>query len=146
MKNFGKYAIVEPLRYHFHEEPSWWWQIRPPSAGDELALTRYINQGRLTRTEDGNIEEVIPTWIEIIFHEVALLFAGTNIPADPEEPLADGGKPFIKEDAEVSVISERLGEMPWEMIAEIADAIAEFVPGWGPKNPISRARADSETS
>jgi hypothetical protein len=38
----------------------------------------------------------------------------------------------------VDTIQANLSAMPLDMITEIADKIAEHVPGWGPKNPLGR--------
>ena len=143
---FGKYALIEPRRYYFRDEPDLWWEIRPPSAGDELALTRYINQGKVTASAEGLTQEEVPTWLDIIFWQVATLFSGTNIPADVEHPVSEGGKPFIEKDAEFGVVEARINKMPSPMVLEAADAVAEFVPGWGPKNPLSRTEESEETT
>jgi hypothetical protein len=136
---FGKYAVIENVRFYFANEPDLWWEIKPPTTGDELALTRFLTTGRATYTADGGVEtEGGPSWLDILIFEIALLFGGTNIPDDPDKPLQDGGKPFIKTDHTVDVIQAKLSFMPLEMITEIADKIAEHVPGWGPKNPLGR--------
>lgn len=145
MSKFGKYALIEPRRYYFRDEPELWWEIRPPAAGDELALTRYINQGKVTASSEGLTQEEVPTWLDIIFYQVAKLFNSTNIPADVDKPVSEGGDPFIEHGTELGVVQERINAMPPEMVLEVADAIAEFVPGWGPKNPLSRTD-ENETS
>lgn len=137
---FGSYAIIENIRFNFADESEYWWEIKPPTAGDELALTRYMNTGKSIYNKDGGMEtEGSPSWLDILFYEIALLFGGTNIPADADQSVSDDGKPFISEKSATSVIETKLKTMPMEMIAEIADKIAEHVPGWGPKNPLSRA-------
>jgi hypothetical protein len=140
---FGSYAILLPVRHTFADEPHLWWEIKPPSAGDELALTSYIGKGKATYKPDGGLEtEDSPSWLDVLFFQIALLFGGTNIPDDPDNPVEDGGKPFISASANRDAILAKLKKMPMEMISEIADAIAEIVPGWGPKNPMSRAKRD----
>lgn len=142
---FGSYAIIENVRFTFADEPEFWWEIKPPTAGDELALTRYMNTGKAIYTADGGMEtEGSPSWMDILFFEIALLFGGTNIPMDPDKSVSDAGKPFVSAKSAPHVIEERLKIMPMEMIAEIADQIAEHVPGWGPKKPLSRALRKSE--
>ena len=136
---FGSYAILANIRFEFADEPEYWWEIKPPTAGDELALTRYMGTGKATYKADGGMEtEGGPSWLDILFFQIATLFGGTNIPVDPDKPVSDGGKPFISEKSTVSANQERLKKMPMEMVSEIADSIAEYVPGWGPKNPLSR--------
>jgi hypothetical protein len=146
MNKFGKYALIQPRRYYFRDEPELWWEVRPPTAGDELALTRFINQGKVTASSEGLTQEEVPTWLDIIFWQVARLFAGTNIPANPDEPVSEGGEPFVKESEPYNIVEEKLQSMPWDMVSEVADAIAEFVPGWGPKNPLSRTKEEEETT
>lgn len=142
---FGSYAIIEPIRFNFADESEYWWEIKPPTAGDELALTRYMNTGKAIYNADGGMEtEGSPSWLDILFYEIALLFGGTNIPADADKPVSDDGKPFISEKSTMASIEAKLRKMPMEMVAEIADKIAECVPGWGPKNPLSRANQSEE--
>jgi hypothetical protein len=142
---FGSYAVIENVRFNFADESEYWWEIKPPTAGDELALTRYMNTGKAIYNADGGMEtEGSPSWLDILFYEIALLFGGTNIPADPDKPVSDDGKPFISENSATSVIEAKLKTMPMEMIAEIADKIAEHVPGWGPKNPLSRTNQEED--
>jgi hypothetical protein len=138
---FGSYAIIEPVRHCFADEPDLWWDIKPPTAGDELSLSTYMSKGKSTYRPDGGLEtEDSPAWLDILFYQIALLFGGTNIPADPDKPVSDGGKPYIANKATMDEILNKLRRMPMEMISEIADAISESVPGWGPKNPLSRAK------
>ena len=141
---FGKYAIIGNIRRNFRDEPDLWWEIKPPTTGDELMLTRYINTGKVEYSLDGGVSnEGSPSWLDILFYEVALLFGGTNIPADADSPISEGGKPFIESGSEMAVIEERLRLLPMEMFAEVADMIAECVPGWGPKKPLSRTEESS---
>ena len=136
---FGSYAVIENIRFKFADEPELWWEIKPPTTGDELSLTRFLTTGRATYNADGGIEtEGGPSWLDILIFEIALLFGGTNIPADQDKPLKDGGAPYLIIDEGVDVIQGKLSAMPLEMITEIADKIAETVPGWGPKNPLGR--------
>lgn len=143
---FGSYAVIEPIRYKFSDEPEWWWDINPPTTGDELNLNRFINQGKTIATDEGIQTEGMPVWMDVILYQIALLFGGTNVPFDAEKSVEDGGKPFVSTNSTLPVIQERLKRMPMEMIAEVADAMAEHVPGWGPKNPISRALDEDSES
>jgi hypothetical protein len=138
---FGSYAVIENIRHHFDDEPHLWWEIKPPSAGDELALARYLSGGVTTVTPDGDMKaDSGPSWADVLLFEIATLFGGTNIPEDPDKPLSEGGKPYISTDDSTGVIQEKLKILPMEMIAEIGDCMAENVPGWGPKNALSRAK------
>ena len=136
---YGSYAILENIRFSFVDEPEYWWEITPPTAGDELALTRFMNTGKAIYNPDGGMEtEGSPSWLDVLIYEIALLFGGTNIPADPDQSVSGTGKPFISPKSSLSTIEAGLQTMPMDMVAEIADQIAKHVPGWGPKNPLSR--------
>ncbi len=136
---FGKYAIIENVRFYFADEPKLWWDIKPPTTGDELALTRFLTTGKAVYGLDGSVQtEGGPSWLDILIFEIALLFGGTNIPADPDKPLEDGGQPFITTKDNVDEIQAKLSRFPLDMITEIANKVAEHVPGWGPKNPVGR--------
>lgn len=140
---FGSYAIIKNVRHAFTNEPDLWWEIKPPTAGDELALTTFMSRGKAIYTKDGALEtEDSPSWLDVLFFQIATLFGGTNIPSDPNKKVSDGGKPYIDPEAKLDEIMAKLKGMPMEMVAEIADAIAVAVPGWGPKNPLSRAKKE----
>ncbi len=141
-KNFGKYAIIDPVKHDFEKEPQWWWKIKPPTSGDELAMSKYLVQARVEVGIDGVRREYPPTNTEIMHRELALTFAGTNIPAEDDQPVEDGGEPFIKADMSIEQIEARLRQMPHEMCVELWYAVAEACPGWGPIRP----KVKSETS
>jgi len=44
----------------------------------------------------------------------------------------------------MSTIEAKLHTMPMDMLAEIADQIAKYIPGWGPKNPLSRMGKEAQ--
>lgn len=45
--DFGKYAIIDVVEHHFEKEPDWVWKIKPPSSGDELAMSKFLVQNRV---------------------------------------------------------------------------------------------------
>ena len=142
---FGSYAIIENVRFSFADESEYWWEIKPPTTGDELALTRFMNTGKAIYKPDGGMEtEGSPSWLDVLVYEIALLFGGTNIPADADKPVSDDGKPFISPKSSMSTIEAKLHTMPMDMLAEIADQIAKYIPGWGPKNPLSRMGKEAQ--
>jgi len=130
--NFGKYAIIDPVVFHFEKEPDWWWKINPPTAGDELAMSKFMFVGRAITGPDGVRREYPATVEEVAFREIALTFGGTNIPMDDNKPVEQGGEPFIKVGTSVEDIEYALAKMPTDMIFEIWTAIGNAVPGWGP--------------
>ena len=93
---FGKYAILDEITHKFEQEPNWWWKIKPPTSGDELNMSKFFVQERVVKGVDGTVKEYPPTSLEIAYREIALTFGGTNIPADIEKPVEEGGKPVLK--------------------------------------------------
>lgn len=132
MNSFGKYAIIDPVTYHLNLEPGLFWKIKPPTAGDELSLRRFMSAGRVETSPMGIRREYYPNLFEQAHREVALTFAGTNIPLEAEKPVADGGEPFIKVGASVEEIEMKLNQMPHELVMELWDEVGRVVPGWGP--------------
>lgn len=129
---FGKYAIIDPVTFHFEREPGWWWKIKPPTAGDEITLRRFMSAGRVETGADGTRREYYPNLFEQAHREVALTFAGTNIPADAEKKVEDGGEPYAKVGASVETIEAVLKFMPHDLVMEIWYQIGLACPGWGP--------------
>lgn len=138
---FGKYAILDEITHKFEQEPNWWWKIKPPTSGDELNMSKFFVQERVVKGVDGTVKEYPPTSLEIAYREIALTFGGTNIPADIEKPVEEGGKPVLKSDTDIEVIEALLKEMPHEMVLEIWDAIGDAVIGWGPAPKAARRKA-----
>jgi hypothetical protein len=134
-KSFGKYAVVDPVVHHFALEENWWWKIKPPTSGDELNLSKFTMQNRSIVGPDGVRREYPPTNTEIMHREIALVFAGTNLPADTDKPVEEGGEPILDPKAKVEEVERVLADMPHEMVLEIWDAIGEACPGWGPALP-----------
>lgn len=135
--NFGRYAIIDTVEHHFEKEPDWIWKIKPPTSGDELAMSKFLVQNRVEVDATGTRREFPPTYTEIAYREIALCFGGTTIPKGGKngQPVAEGGEPILKEDARVEQIEAVLRRMPHPMVMEIWGAIADAVPGWGPQRP-----------
>ena len=125
--NFGNYAIVDNVRHYLEKEPTWWWEVKSPTVNDEIALARFIRS-------DGE-EGIGKLNIQIAAREIALTFAATNIPQDPEKPVEDGGKSILKKGAPPEQVEQVLEQMPAEMLYEIWGAVGEAVPMWGPRVP-----------
>jgi len=128
---FGKYAVVANHRHEFLEEPTWWWDIKPVNSGMELEMSKFLAHRRVMLTKDGRTE-MPPTAMEIGFREVALTFAGTNIPARPED---ETGEPILKAGATVEQIEALLSDMPRPLFMELWRAVGESYPFWGPADP-----------
>lgn len=146
--NFGNYAIIEEVTHHFEKEPDWFWKIRPPKSGDEHDINKFLVQNRVTVGPDGVTREFPPTHTEIAYREIALLFAGTNIPEDGKEgkSVEEGGKPVLKDNASLGQIEAVLRSMPHQMVMEIWGAIADSVPGWGPRRPKASTAPTQEST
>lgn len=131
MAKFGKYAILDAVTHTFEKEPEWFWKIKPPTSGDELKMSKFLVNNRSEVGSDGVRREYPPTNTEIAYREIALTFAGTNIPAS-DVAVEDGGEPILKEGARIEAIEAVLAQMPHEMVLEIWDAVGDAVPRWGP--------------
>jgi len=132
--SFGKYAIAVATTHHFEQEPEWWWKIKPVTTGMELEMSKFLSHKRLILTPEGRLE-LPPTSMEIAFREVALTFAGTNIPLDENKSIEDGGEPFIQEGASVEEVEKALEDMPRDMFYEVWGAVGDSYPYWGPADP-----------
>ena len=131
--DWGKYAITDPVEYHFKNKPEWTWSIKPPTSGDELDMARFLNRGKTFVGNEGISRDEAPNWIEIAYREIALTYAGTNV-TDVDE------KPVLKDNASVSDIEKFLKRIPHDIVLELWEAIADTVPGWGGR----RKQTDSE--
>ncbi len=140
--DFGSYAIIDVVEHHFEKEPDWVWKIKPPTSGDELAMSKFLVQNRVEIDSIGTRREFPPTYTEIAYREIALCFGGTTIPKSGKngKPVAEGGDPLLPDNARVEQIEATLRRMPHEMVMEIWAAIADAVPGWGPQRPKARSR------
>ncbi len=145
--NFGNYAIVDKVEHHFEKEPDWVWKIKPPTSGDELAMSKFLVQNRVEVDPSGVRHEFPPTYTEIAYREIALCFGGTNIPKGGKngKPVEEGGDPILSDGARIEQIEAILRKMPHPMVMEIWGAIADSVPGWGPQRPkVSKSQTPSD--
>lgn len=132
MAHFGKYGIIEGDTLNFSEEPELWWKILPVTAGMELGLTRFIQEGN--KIILNGEEHVVPhNNIEIACREVALTFGGTNIPES-----AGSDKPALKVGASLEEIEKFLATMPQGMFLEIWTQVGELYPFWGPAKKVKK--------
>jgi hypothetical protein len=127
MSNFGKYAVIDPVTHTFEKEPGWWWKIKAPTAADELAVSRVLSRDQTRVEADGTRTTLLTTTMEVALREVAVTFAGTNIPASETDPT-----PILRTGASWEEVEAILKQMPREMLVEIWIAVGEAVPGWGP--------------
>ncbi len=126
--NFGKYAILKPVTINLKLEPDWTWSIKPITTGEELQLSQFLNTERVAVLADGTRIGRPATNLEVACREIALSFAGTNIPGDD-------GKPILPRDATVDEVEAALKGMPHELVMELWNAVGEAIPTWGPAKP-----------
>lgn len=137
--DFGKYAILDSVEHRFEKEPEWFWRIKSVTSGDEITLQRFLAERKVIVSGDTR-EEHYHVNMEIVLREIALTFAGTNI---PKTKLEDGevkvvtkdGEivPILNEKSSVDEIEAALKKFPKEMVMEIWDAVGEANPTWGPR-------------
>jgi hypothetical protein len=129
--NFGKYSVIEPHELKFELEPEWSWFIRPATSGDDLSMAKFYFTNTSTKIVNGEEVDTPPLWMEVMYREIALLFAGTTIPKDPKKPnvpILD-----IKKNPSLEEIEKALSSMPEVMVEEIWKALGEQNPFWGPR-------------
>lgn len=122
---FGNYAIVSEAKHYFEKEPDWYWEFKPPTAKEDLAISKYIKGGSVTTSHEGVTRNDVRTTEEIAIEELSLTFASTNIPNDE-------GTPVLKAGANPAQVKKCVEGMPPEMYKELWSALGEHVPGWGP--------------
>lgn len=127
---FGKYAIIDPVKHVFEQEPAWYWMIKPPDAAAELAVARVLVTDRSRLETDGTRVSEVTTTLEIAIKEVAVTFGGTNIPISETDPT-----PMIAEGASLAAVEAVVSRMPRAMVIEIWNAVGNACPGWGPAKP-----------
>jgi len=123
MSDFGKYAVIDNVRYPLEREPEMWWEFKPPTAREEIAINRFTQGGSIKQSADG-IERKIVTNAEIALEELALTAAATNIEID--------GMPAIDTSTmSVDSIREVISSFPKELFWELWGALGKTCPGWG---------------
>ena len=132
--SFDKYVVISNVEHHFEKDPSLFWVIKPPTIKEEIALSRFYQEGRL-KIVDG--QRITYPWssIEIAIRQVALLFGGTNVTKDGTDSLV------LRDDASLDAIEKYLGSLPPSVVMELFTAIGDAVPSWGKPSP----KKDEET-
>jgi len=135
------YSIIDSTKHYLEKNPDFYWEILPATALHEMAMQKFLLQNRALITPDGVKREYPPTVIEVALREIALVFGETNIPADPEKPVAEGGEPILPKGASVEKIEALLMQFPTDLIDELWFAITKANPDWGtcPKKVKSQA-------
>ena len=109
---FDKYAVIEPYKHTFEKEPEFYWLIKPPTIKEEIALSRFYQEGRVRMFD---AQRVVYPWsnIEIAIRQLALLFAGTNITKDGSEELV------LTDKADLNAVEKYLGSLPTPAVQEL---------------------------
>ena len=125
---------TETYEYHFKYEPNWYWRIKEPTNEDNKTMRDFLDEDRTEVDSEGNVYNMPYTYTELARREIALLFAGTNIPKSGKKGkrVEEGGEPLIELGAPVGYIEYILMKLPHKMVMEIWYAIADYIPGWGP--------------
>jgi hypothetical protein len=139
MKTFGKYAIVSDVKHALEQEPDWFWIIRPPTAKDEMEVSKILSTDRTKVEADGTRVTRLTTTLEVAICEIAVTFGGTNIPTSETDPT-----PILKTNASLAEVEAALKDMPRALILELWNAVGDAVPGWGPVKPKSAKIEETE--
>ena len=123
---FEEYAILDPIEHEFEKEPGKTWTIKPPTSKEEITLSRFYAEGRITFI-DGQRFTYPWSNIEIAIRQLAMLFGGTNIPISEKNK-----NPVLKQDADIAEVEAYLGTLSTPVIKELWAALGKAVPGWGP--------------
>ena len=70
-----------------------------------------ITDIRITTGPDGVRREYFPNLYEQAMREIALSYAGTNIPLEDDKPVEDGGSPIIKVGVAVETVEATLRDI-----------------------------------
>jgi len=124
MSNFGKYAVLDNVKYHLEREPDMWWVFKPPTAREEIAINRFTQGGSIKQSAAG-IERNIVTNAEIALEELALTVQSSNLKGK------DGKNIINTKTMSVDTIREVVRSFPKELFWELWDALGATCPGWG---------------
>lgn len=120
---FGQYAILDNVRYHLEKEPEMWWEFKPPTAREEVAINRFT-QGGSVKTSMAGIERKIVTDAEIALEELSLTFADSNFEDE-------NGKALFQPDMKIDALKALIATFPRELFFELWRALGDAAPGWG---------------
>lgn len=144
---FSQYAVIDNVTHTLEKTPEFWWKFRPATSGDELAMARfYDTNGRTVVLATGEKRGLGPHWIEIMWRELALLFAETNIPKAEGKPVEDGGEAILPPLASVTQVEAVLQNLPQALVEELWVGLGKAVPGWGPRMPQPEGEAGETNS
>lgn len=133
MNIWGDYAIVSGVRHNLLKKPEFYFDIRPLTANDELAVQKAIQ--RTYRLEDNRF--IQPTNLEVAIYEVAAAYGYSNIPLT-KETVKDGK--LIQEHFDppapgstFDTIVDYVKSMPYVVVEELWGEVGKANPTMGPK-------------
>lgn len=132
---FGQYAILDNVRYHLEREPEMWWEFKPPTAREEVAINRFT-QGGSVKTSMAGIERKIVTDAEIAAEELALTFADSNFEDE-------NGKALFQPGMKLDALKALIETFPRELFFELWRALGDACPGWG-SLPVKKKEDEEE--
>lgn len=135
--HFGKYAILQPVKYSLKEEPDITWTFRPPTSADDLEMTKFLNRGKITMGFEGTVREAPPTWLEICHRELAVTFGGSTL-------AYEDGTPVLSDKATIQEVEAIVRLMDPKLVQELWEALGAHVPGWGVSKPKPIDNTDGE--
>lgn len=125
---WAKYAVLDNSKHVLELTPEYYWEFRPVSTADEIRVQKEI-AGRTMIIGD-RISG--PTQMELAIIELASSFAGSNLPADSDDPDAKV-VPALKDKASFQEVYDYLCTLPVALVDELWRALGEVNPTWGPK-------------
>lgn len=136
--NFGKYAILSNAEYHLEQEPDWWWKFRPTTSIDDLEYARFLDE--FYKTHEPRPDD----WVVAAWRQLAISFAGTNIPSDKDMEVVGQSVPILQVGATIDEVENVVKQMPLNLIAELWIALGKANPLYGP--PSVKENQPEETS
>ena len=132
---WGDYAILDGVTHNLERKPEFFFNIRPITAADELAMQKIFQK---IEHFDADLNRIIPVSnLDAQIVEVAMAYAGSNIP-HVKESVKDGklvqekfdppavGSPF-------EVVREYIESMNRVVVEELWLAVGKANPTLGPK-------------
>ena len=130
---FGKYAILTPVEHTFEQDNSLKISFRSPTSSDELFIGQFVST---QIPMPGNTPPFrYPNTAEVMFFELAILYAGSNIEGAPKPAVIPMSEIGVSRSMSPDFIEVHkwLQGAPIVMMRELWAHISEAVPGWGPE-------------
>jgi len=123
---FGQYAILDSKRYTLEKEPEWYWEFKVITSKDEVTYAQWQDAHVRHVEIDGRPVSLAPMGFEAAWYELAMSFAGTNIPGDD-------GTPIVKPEMSMDEKQEVLKTFPGDLLSELWLGLKSVYPFLGPR-------------